>query len=122
MTERILVRGAHNRDKITKRVWEISDADNYECILQKYDPPRTLPQNDRVHPMIRAVAQWMGQGERETRYDLCREYRVKEIMGVDGVMREVPWKTTSEMTKSEMSEFQEWLAGWMGINGIAWHE
>lgn len=92
-------------------------------------PRRSLPQNDRLWAMLTDVAtQATHKGERYTTdqwkvifmHACGRE--VQFIPSLDGSTF-IPWgQSSSDLSKQEMSELQDFIEAWCAENGVVLHD
>lgn len=91
-----------------------------EMVLRKHDPHRNLEQNALMQRMVRTVADATGTDHDTARWKLCAMFTgTRQEKLHDGTVLTLPVKTTSQMSKSEMSEFIDWLGAQLADWGLA---
>lgn len=75
----------------------------YLLTFEEYKPPRSLPQNARLHCMIRALSQHTGHSESELKAWFKAEYGPSKRLQVGSQGQVIPLSTT-EYTKGQMAE------------------
>lgn len=71
--------------------------------IKRYHPPRSLPQNAKLHAMIGELANEIGYSAAELKDWLKLEYGVYKTLDINGRKTNIP-KSTAEYTKIEMAE------------------
>ena len=103
-----------------------------EVKVEIYDPHRTLPQNDLIHPLVRQIKSHLERsGATERPLEWWRAYLVAEYAGqevipsrVEGGKFVVVNKVggTSQFKKTEASDFIDWLYSYGTDIGVNWEE
>lgn len=110
----------------------VSDGVVLELTVEQYDPARTIPQNDHIHPLVRQIKRHLERsGATERPEEWWRGYLVAEYAGQEVIpSRHEPGKYvvvnklggTSAMKKVEASEFIEWLYAFGSSIGVEWEQ
>jgi len=83
---------------VSERPWEV--------IVRPYVRRRTLPQNDRLHAQLRAVADYTGSSLEEVKDEMVERFLGMRRIVILGKLRYRPVET-SGLTVVEMSDFME---------------
>jgi hypothetical protein len=92
-------------------------------------PKRSVPQNDRMWAMLTDVATqvpWAGKKRTPDEWKLLfldawrREVRVAPALDGNGVVN--LGRSSSDLSKEEMSELIECIAAWGAENGVTFHD
>ena len=76
----------------------------YLISAKVFKPPRTNPQNAKLHAMFRDLSAHTGFSEQEVKDWLKLEYGPKKVVQIGDTVKSIP-KGTSEYTREEFSDF-----------------
>ena len=85
--------------------------------IEEYQPPRSLPQNARLHAMIRALSQHTGHSESELKDWFKAEYGPHKRLQVGMQGKMIPLSTT-QYTKRQMMELIDHVDRVCAENGV----
>ena len=95
----------------------ISPAFTVQC--KPYKPPKTYPQLEKIHAMIKDVALHLGKDDRMVKIDVKSKFGVYHVYSsaIDGE-RQVIFKSFADYTREELSSAVQGLEVWCSENGI----
>lgn len=103
--------GKHELDKAAQIVRQLNPEKRWVVRIHQYKSNRTLPQNDRFHALIDAVAEQTGNDRRFLKEWAKEKFGPVIVVTVDGKDYEVI-KPTHTYTVEEMSELMERFSAW----------
>ena len=85
--------------------------------VEEYRPPRTLPQNARLHCMIRALSEFTGHSESELKDWFKAEYGPTKRLQVGSQGNIIPLSTT-QYNRKQMAEMIDHVDRVCAENGV----
>jgi hypothetical protein len=121
----VVVKHAADRNLISRWADQVPEGTRVE--FKK--PKRTLPQNDRMWAMLTDIAQQKEHAGRKFTPDQWKVLfmhacgrEVQFIPALDGSTF-IPWgRSSSDLSKEEMTDLIEFMFAWGAENGVAFHE
>lgn len=82
----------------------------WKVTLERVEPRRSIPQNDKLRAMERQIAEHCGYAVDELHEILlAARFGTKEIRFRSGVLMERPARRSSELTRQEMADYITWV-------------
>lgn len=132
MAHTTTLHNAEQAHQILRQLWDWAKPRlmaGHKLTLSVADEKRTKPQNDHIHPLVRAIAKQSGYtDEDQLRMLLVEQWRAETgrqkqfARSLDGSRMVDTSNRTKSLDKADCAELIDWLYAWGAQNGVEWNK